>query len=45
MPNYEILATDIDKKMLNYAEKAIYTTYDLRNVSSEYIDKYFNFFQ
>lgn len=44
MPNYEILATDIDKKMLNYAEKAIYTTYDLRNVSSEYIDKYFNFF-
>lgn len=44
IPNYEILATDIDRKMLNYAEDAIYTTYDLRNVPSEYMDKYFDFF-
>ncbi len=39
--NYEILATDIDRKVLEYAEKGIYKEDELDNIPSVFIEEYF----
>lgn len=39
---FEIIATDIDQKVLKKAEKGIYSNYSLREVSPEILKKYFN---
>lgn len=39
---YEILATDIDRKILNYAENGIYIKDEIVNVPSDYLEKYFD---
>lgn len=39
--NYEILATDIDEKMLNYARNAEYKEDEIRGVPAYYLSSYF----
>ncbi|EDS76720.1 CheR methyltransferase, SAM binding domain [Clostridium botulinum C str. Eklund] len=39
--NHKILATDIDNSILERAKKAEYTKNEIKNVKSEYVNKYF----
>ena len=43
LPNYrhDILATDIDKKIISKAKMGIYSSVDIKNVDDNYISKYF----
>lgn len=38
----DILASDIDMTVINFAKKGIYSAYSLRNAPSKYKEKYFN---
>lgn len=39
--NYRVLGTDIDTKMLTYADKGIYSENDLGNLPPQYLENYF----
>ncbi|MCQ2969919.1 MAG: protein-glutamate O-methyltransferase CheR [Clostridium sp.] len=39
--NYSIIATDIDKKMLEKARLGIYSSADIKSLNTKYLDKYF----
>ena len=42
-PNIEVLATDVDKTCLNFAEKAVYNKDSVKNVSPKLLARYFEF--